>query len=1328
MEVCCISHQFSKAASANPDKIAIIHAIGGLHTREEACNTKEEPLPTRHGFDSPPIYAGDVVYTYAELQSAVNALAIRITNVLAGGKDPDLINPTGIFQELENGIPSDGKFSTGHMEGEIIHDWDEGVYKHCQRSASLSEQNMEEHPGEHSVHFSSPNIIGIYIVPSAEYIVAILAVLRSGGAFLPIDPSWPKERVLGILSMLKVRLVVCCCHASGFHVHENHQQEWLLGKRNFPVLCLSDGYAKGLLRNDNLHSNMSWPCQRKKQRLYCYVMHTSGSTGKPNGVCGTEKGLLNRFVWMETLYPLLDDDISFFKTAISFIDHLSEILGPLLSSTTLVIPPFKELRGNPLLVFDVLKAYYVTRLTAVPSLIRAVLPALQSSHGRSVRNFLRVLVLSGETFPIWLWELLHEMLPDTTILNLYGTTELSGDCTYFDCKFLPRLLECEPLNSVPIGKPIPGCELLLVAEADPLELSHHEGEIWVGGKCLAVKDLNDASGDSSKFVNLNGNCGYPCIISDYEVKDTMYFKTGDFARKLNDGNFVFVGRKDRVVKINGQRVAIEEIEYILRKHSDVADAAVSFHVGKQDSIHIIAYIVMKGTDQSFLYGSNKKEKSDDHLNADNGKGLHASLRSWLEERLPVVMIPYRFHFITALPLLSSGKIDYAALPQVEPSVLETERDSDGIHLNDIAIRVISEVFRRVLMVDKVSNHDDFFLLGGTSISVAHAAYTLGIDTHLIYKHQSPQKLHSALLQVPGLLDRIKGLDASLKMSSEIANSGKRRDIKAVPSLHDHNVIIPETPSSTDGSYEEVPFILDFNVEGSKTVPEEKSSIMQSLFHTKTEKHDLSLHSYASRPQKMQRFLELQSKSDEIGLKLWESGHSLPDAVAFSRCNKIVSKEEFDIHSVLQKSCTIFSNKDSGKMNQLWKALLHSCVDASPLFVKWHDKYYIFIGSHAHNFLCIDAYSGYVQWEAELGGRVESTAAVTEDFTQVVVGCYNGLIYFLEFLSGNILWSFQTSGEVKSQPVVDKLRGLIWCGSHDHNIYALDPKSQSCIFKLACGGSVFGAPAYDMVRNKVYVSATSGRVTAINIEDTQISVSWLYESRTPIFGSPAVESCTGYVICTMVSGNIIALSTTGACVWQARVDGPIFSGPCISPVVSSQVIVSSRDGLVYAFDLRKGNCLWKHLIGEPITSSVFVDETIQFLLQHENQPDTIYRLACVCSTSGTIYILKFDSDAANRHNIAYSDPFSSLEEPQNVAINNSNFTNTKGQIENCGLKFSHTDAINNSEDQKPNGQFTLCYEYAKLELPGEIFSSPIMVGGRIFVGCRDDHVYCIDVEL
>lgn len=117
-----------------------------------------------------------------------------------------------LLGELENGIPHDGKFSTGHMEGEVTHDWDDAVYKHGQISVNLSEQKMDEHPGDHCGHSSSPNIIGIYLVPSAEYVVAILAVLRTGGAFLPIDSSWPKERVLAIPSMSKVRLVVSCHH------------------------------------------------------------------------------------------------------------------------------------------------------------------------------------------------------------------------------------------------------------------------------------------------------------------------------------------------------------------------------------------------------------------------------------------------------------------------------------------------------------------------------------------------------------------------------------------------------------------------------------------------------------------------------------------------------------------------------------------------------------------------------------------------------------------------------------------------------------------------------------------------------------------------------------------------------------------------------------------------------------------------------------------------------------------------------------------------------------------------------------------------------------
>ncbi|XP_057860921.2 putative acyl-activating enzyme 19 isoform X2 [Cryptomeria japonica] len=1296
-EMCCISHAFWRAASTKPNKLAII----------ESNFTKE--------------CAVDVVYTYAELKSAVIALAARITNIFRGAHDPHVITPP----EMDKGIHFDQSSSIEHMEDERTCDPNDADYDHIRNSFDLSEHNIYEMDVKHIGSSSCPNIVGIYIGPSAEYVIAVLAVLQSGGAFLPLDPSWPKERVLAMISASEVDLVISCSHVSSLNAHKNHEMEWLLEGCKCSILCLSYGYFKGSAGKFNSKFHITWPCQNQDKRLYCYLMYTSGSTGKPKGVCGTEKGLLNRFLWMETLYPFIDDDISCFKTAICFIDHLFEIIGPLLASTTLVIPSFDKLREKPLSIFNILKAYSVTRLTIVPSLMRALIPSLQSSDGQSIRKLLRILVLSGEVFPIWMWEVLHETLGETTILNLYGSTEVSGDCAYFDCKALPKILEEVPLITVPIGKPILGCELLLAEETDSSALSNREGEILVGGKCLAMKYLNDASANASKFIKLNVTRGICDIVSNDEVNSGTYFRTGDFARKLNDGNYVFIGRKDRMVKVNGQRVALEEIEYNMRKHPHVADAAVSFHHCKHNNNYIAAYVILKEVDQSYLYSGSQNQNTHDPWNMDARKYMSVSLRTWLEQRLPAAMIPCRFHFIGALPLLPSGKINYEALPQTESIFQETGKEYSGKYLDDKYIQIIKQVFRRVLMVEEISDSDDLFLLGGTSISAAHVAHTLGVDMPFIYKHPSPIKIHKAILQVPELLESIRSLDSISKLSLEKSKYGKEKDTEGRSNQHFYNLIVPETSSSIDMRYEKVDSF------GSLMHVAERVSfegIADNPMKSKLPGDDLSFNGVVCKPQKEQCSIQYQLQNNiETGLENWVSGLNLPQGVAFSRCNRIISQGGFDNTLILQNSKVVFRNQVSANICPLWKVLLHSCVDASPLVVIWTGNCYVFIGSHASKFYCIDASSGEVQWEAELGGRVECTAAVTDDFSQVVVGCYNGAIYFLAFLTGKIIWSFQTDGEVKSQPIIDKSRGLIWCGSHDHNVYALDPQSQSCVFKLACGGSIFGAPVYDMIRSKVYVATTSGRVTAVNLEGFSISISWLYESHAPIFGSLAVDSCTGYVICSMVNGNIIALSTFGKCVWQASTGGPIFSGPCISPALSSQVLVCSRDGFVYAFHLKQGNCLWKHFIGEPITSSAYVDETVGLVSHNENQQETVYRLVCVCSSSGTIHVLKVDSHAAQRYNVATSADFNTFQ-GHNVSSYDSNLTQTEGKTQNDSLNKFCTDVVDKCKDQNLKVQPIFSHELTKLELKGEIYSSPVMVGGLIFIGCRDDHVYGISIVI
>ncbi|KAJ7518144.1 hypothetical protein O6H91_21G056800 [Diphasiastrum complanatum] len=1196
---CCLLHSFFAIATAYPSRVAVIHAP---HRPDQRLSDRRVQGPL-----SVPVYEGDVVYTFQELHSAVLWLAALLEGKLRGDK-PDVKDLSSFLSNPE-----------------------------AQRFSKKSE----------SVEYIEPKTVGIIMNRSAEYLVTVLALLKVSTAFVPVDPSWPSRRIFAALADSKPSLVITNVVCTNFNQHESP----IVGE--WPVLSLPEEFIKASTL-ENQFCDMQRFVHSQKARSFCYIMYTSGSSGKPRGVCGTEKGLLNRLMWMETAYPYATDDIGCFKTSIAFIDHLTESLGPLIAGIPLVIPCHMVLRSNPLALVQFLKAYGVTRLTAVPSLLYMLLPALEAVESRLAIK-LRILVSSGEALSLTLWRSLQLTMPQTTILNLYGSTELSGDCTYYDCNELYagksdlKTSWSDSLRGdVAIGKPISGCFFSICTESGSLAAIEEEGELWVGGTALAYGYLNDVEANNEKFINMTPTqkdlvCEERSNGTKYQARDGFgcrIFRTGDIVRQRADGNIVLVGRKDRLIKIHGHRIELREIEATLEQHAQVENAAVLQFSLSNGDIYLVAYIVPTTSYEALPLNDTCKEL----MIKPSNNFLKSVLNEWLKQRLPSYMMPYYYIFLKNLPLTTSGKVDYSSLPK--PFVDE----SYNLHLHSEALTEnqelerIMQLYAQVLKVDHISVSDNFFKLGGTSISAAHVAYVLKINMNLIYEHPTPSGLLSALqLLNVRELSRIGHSERFLRERIEmepILEAGKEGKEDS------HNKMLKRKWSTTYPFYEPV---------------------------------------------------------TEMVQGTWPFGLKLARQIAIVRCNRVIcTKRSSGSPSVKGLCHQLSTNGKAWSLQLKWQCSLDACVDASPLLVVLEECWRLYIGSHAHKFLCVDAISGEIQWVTQLGGRIESTATVTHDFSQVVVGCFDGIIYFLDINTGRKIWSFQTGGEVKCQPTLDTGQGLIWCGSHDHNLYALNSTTQTCTWHHHCEGSIYASPTVDAVRHAVYVATTSGHVLAVSSKPS-FHIKWMYSCGAPIFGSPALDPSTSQVFCTMVDGSVISFMPSGSIAWKVKIGGPIFAGACVSSVLPAQVLVCSRDGYLYCVDMVHGHCVWKISLSEPITAAAWVDEETEVT----GNGESTYRLVCVCTTSGSLHVLKvcavlpYKNDGKHtKHDLTTRVP-SSNADPE-ILENDSKEPQLLLETESC------------------------CVILLTRKLAGDIFSVPLMIGGRIFVGCRDNNLYCFDL--
>lgn len=354
-----------------------------------------------------------------------------------------------------------------------------------------------------------------------EMIIALLAIIKLGAIYVPVDPEYPQERINYIL--------------------EDIDGNFVLTDRNFPASLTEVSFDE--------------PVSADPDRITC-ILYTSGSTGKPKGVQVTEAGILNRLEWMWDEYPFEKGETVAWKTSLSFVDHVWEIFGALLHGVPSVLLSRYDVL-DPDLLIEKLSFYRITRWVLVPSLLRSLLQRVKEGDG--ALSHLRLWTSSGELLPPALVSEFYASFPPDRhkLLNIYGSTEVTADVTCYDTSLDPR----PGTPRIPIGKPIANCRVYILDESGRESFDGHTGEIAVGGIQVADGYWNRPELTAEKFV------------SDPEGNGRMY-KTGDIGRRMPDGNIEYLGRVDQQVKIRGFRVELGEIETALRESGLVQQVVV----------------------------------------------------------------------------------------------------------------------------------------------------------------------------------------------------------------------------------------------------------------------------------------------------------------------------------------------------------------------------------------------------------------------------------------------------------------------------------------------------------------------------------------------------------------------------------------------------------------------------------------------------------------------------------------------------------------------------------------------------------------------------------
>jgi amino acid adenylation domain-containing protein len=576
----------------------------------------------------------------------------------------------------------------------------------CPGRTFVSRRELNERSGRLAVYLrgrgaAAGDIVALRLAPSAERIMAMLGVLQAGAAYLPISPQYPEERVRFLLSDSNAGIMI------------DDSVDEILENRGQAPERPRQSPAPDLLRHP------------------AYVIYTSGSSGRPKGVLVEHHSVVNVVCWFIGEHRLDENARVLQLTDYTFDASVNQVFGSLCSGAQLCVPP-RELIGSAEAFRRCLDRQRITLVNFVPTVLRDLLipgPPLAS---------LQTVVVGGERLD----DVTRDRLAEKgyRVVNQYGPTETTIDALAADCS----------RGEITLGKPIANmCCYILDRNRRPAPIGV-AGEICIGGRGVARGYLNNPDLTAERFVNAAAKLreGTPSFQNTQSLKDPIIplfqhsiipefkrsgrlYRTGDLGRFRPEGTVEFMGRLDHQVKIRGNRIELAEIENLLLRHEGIDKALAVVGEAAGGEPFLCAYVVPLAAPAS----------------PPDRAALTDGCKDYLSRQLPDYMVPSRLVVLEKMPLTVTGKIDRRALPAPE-----VEADgTTAAPANRIEGQLL-DICRRLLKRDNIGLGDDFFALGGSSLTAIqlvgeiYRAFQAGVSTVQIFQNPRIGEIANRVIQ------------------------------------------------------------------------------------------------------------------------------------------------------------------------------------------------------------------------------------------------------------------------------------------------------------------------------------------------------------------------------------------------------------------------------------------------------------------------------------------------------------------------------------------------------------------------------------------------------